>query len=237
MKYLIVNADDLGASPGITRGIIEAHTCGILTSASLMVDTPWSTEAAALARHVPQLSVGLHVDLPVGAGTGAGDSSGRAGKLAREGLRRQYAHFATLMGRPPTHLDSHHNVHREAGLLECFLELARDSGLPLRGHSPARYFTKFYGQWGGESHPEQVGVESLLRMMEREITEGITELSCHPGYVDARAPSVYAAEREVELRTLCDPRVRAALRVNGITLVSFHDFAHLAALRVTRRAP
>ncbi len=25
MKYLIVNADDFGASPGINRGILEAH--------------------------------------------------------------------------------------------------------------------------------------------------------------------------------------------------------------------
>jgi hypothetical protein len=33
-KYLIVNADDFGQSPGINRGIIEAHEHGILTSAS-----------------------------------------------------------------------------------------------------------------------------------------------------------------------------------------------------------
>ncbi len=232
MKYLIVNADDLGASPGITRGILEAQTQGILTSASLMVDTPWSAEAAALARLRPELSVGLHADLPAGAGAAA-----RGADLVRIALRHQYARFTTLMGRPPTHLDSHHNVHREAGLLECFLELSRDAGLPLRDHSPARYFPRFYGQWGGESHPEQVGVESLLRMMECEIQEGITELSCHPGYVDARAPSGYTDEREVELKTLCDPRVRAGLRTHGITLMSFHDLGPIAALRVTRGAP
>ena len=40
MRYLIVNGDDFGLSPGVSRGIIEAHRHGILTSTSLMVDRP-----------------------------------------------------------------------------------------------------------------------------------------------------------------------------------------------------
>lgn len=228
MKYLIVNADDFGASPGISRGILEAHARGILTSTSFMVDTPWSADAASLARSAATLSVGLHVVLPPGAGAGA-DHAERSAENPRDELQRQYDRFATLWGRPPTHLDSHHNVHRDPGLLEGFLELSRVSGLPLRGHSAARYFSKFYGQWGGESHPEQVGVENILHMLEHEIGEGITELSCHPGYVDPREPSGYAIEREVELRTLCDPRTRAGLEAHGITLVSYHDLGRRAA--------
>jgi predicted glycoside hydrolase/deacetylase ChbG (UPF0249 family) len=233
MRYLIVNADDLGASPGITRGILEAHVHGIVTSASLMVDTPWSAEAAALARATPELSVGLHVALPPDpAGVppqaaGAGD-----GRELRGELQRQVDRFTTLVGRLPTHLDSHHNRHREAVVLESFLALARDLGLPLRGHSPARYFPGFYGQWGGQSHPEHVGVESLLRLVAKEAGEGVTELGCHPGYPDPRERSGYALEREVELRTLCDPRARAGIEALGITRVSFHDLGRLAADRL-----
>jgi predicted glycoside hydrolase/deacetylase ChbG (UPF0249 family) len=233
MRYLIVNADDLGASPGITRGILEAHTQGIVTSASLMVDTRWSGEAAELARAMPELSVGLHVALPPDtAGVpsrpwGADDARG-----LREELQRQADRFATLVGRPPTHIDSHHNRHREPGVLEGFLALARDLGLPLRGHSPARYFPGFYGQWGGQSHPEHIGVESLLRMIEKEAGEGVTELGCHPGYPDPRERSGYGGEREVELRTLCDPRARAGIEALGITRVSYHDLARLGAARV-----
>ena len=50
MKYVIVNGDDFGASHGINLGILEAHQRGILTSTSLMVDTPWSEEAALLSK-------------------------------------------------------------------------------------------------------------------------------------------------------------------------------------------
>ena len=59
MKYLIVNADDFGASHGINRGIQEAHQRGILTSTSLLVNAAVSREAAELSRTAPELSVGL----------------------------------------------------------------------------------------------------------------------------------------------------------------------------------
>src|SRR5205807_9210808 len=63
MKYLIVNGDDFGASSGVNRGIMEAHLHGILTSASLPVNTPGEDEAVRLAAVLLDLSVGLHVDL------------------------------------------------------------------------------------------------------------------------------------------------------------------------------
>jgi predicted glycoside hydrolase/deacetylase ChbG (UPF0249 family) len=230
MKYLIVNADDLGASPGITRGILEAHAHGIVTSTSFMVNTPWSREAAALARPASRLSVGLHVDLaPCAHGVTRGSAP-----AVQEAIRRQYDRFAQLMGRSPTHIDSHHNAHRHPSLLEGFLAVARETGLPLREHSPVRYFSNFYGQWSGESHPEHVSVESLLGMIEREAGDGITELGCHPGYHDPHLSSGYGREREVELATLCDPQLPGALARLGVRLASFHDFARLTASVVRR---
>ena len=101
-------------------------------------------------------------------------------------------------------------------LLPLFLELARQYRLPLREHSPVRYFSEFYGQWDGETHPEQISVDSLVEMLETEVREGLMELSCHPGYVDPDFESVYAIERETELRTLCDPLVKQKLAELGI---------------------
>ena len=222
MKYLIVNADDFGASHGINRGIVEAHQRGILTSTSLLIDTPWSQEAASLARTAPDLSVGLHVHLRTTRREWDGDS-------CHSEILRQWRCFARLMGRPPSHLDAHHNVHRDPRLLPAFLAVARHYGVPLREHSSARYVSRFYGQWGGQSHPEQISVEGLLRIVEADAQGGVTELGCHPGYVDPDFATGYATERAIELQTLCDPTLRPALAERQIQLIAFHHLANLAA--------
>ena len=64
---LVVTADDLGLSPGVNRGILEAHRRGAVRSASLIVTFDASAEGAALARREPDLEVGLHIDLVGGA--------------------------------------------------------------------------------------------------------------------------------------------------------------------------
>jgi predicted glycoside hydrolase/deacetylase ChbG (UPF0249 family) len=225
LKYLIVNGDDFGASPGINRGIVEAHRRGVLTSASLLVDRPWSEQAARLSRSLPGLSVGLHLDVRHPDPSPATVDPGRL----REELERQFSRFQELAGCAPTHLDSHHNLHRSAEALPCFLDLARRHRLPLREHSAVRYFGSFYAQWDGETHLEQVGVESLSRMLETEIGEGITELACHPGFLDPDPATSYAVEREAELRTLCDPRIRQVLREQAIHLISYRHLGPLGA--------
>ncbi len=226
MKYLIVNADDFGASAGINRGIVEAHHRGIVTSASLMVNMPAVEEAVKLSREAPSLSVGLHVNFTNEEGPPVVDLTDPEACWAE--LRRQFRRFEGLMGRLPTHLDSHHHIHRRPGLLPPFQELAEEYGLPLREHSPVRYFSKFYGQWSeGETHLEWISPENLLRMLGEELQEGFTELGCHPGYVDPAFRSVYSLEREAEAQTLCDPTIREWLRQRGVVLASFRDVSDL----------
>jgi chitin disaccharide deacetylase len=221
MKYLIVNGDDFGISRGINRGITEAYHRGILTSASLIVNMPSSEEAAWLSRDLPRLSVGLHVNFANSAGEPVVNLTDP--NNCQDELHRQFRRFQELMGYLPTHLDSHHNAHRDPRLLPNFIDLARQYQLPLREHCQVRHFSKFYGQWGGAPHLEQISVESLARMLVTEVQEGCTELSCHPGYIDAEFQSSYSFEREAELQTLCDPGVREALVERQIQLVSFRD--------------
>ena len=63
MRRLIVNADDFGFTAGINRGIVEAHTRGIVTSATLMANGRAFEDAVRLAKTVPRLGVGCHVVL------------------------------------------------------------------------------------------------------------------------------------------------------------------------------
>jgi hopanoid biosynthesis associated protein HpnK len=63
LKQLIVNADDLGLTPAVNRGVVRAFQSGIVTSASLLVTGSAFEDAVALARQNPELDVGLHLAL------------------------------------------------------------------------------------------------------------------------------------------------------------------------------
>ena len=63
MTKVIFNADDFGISPGVNQAIFKAHAEGILNSASLMVNQEFADEAISLARKMPNLNVGLHINL------------------------------------------------------------------------------------------------------------------------------------------------------------------------------
>ena len=67
MRRLIINADDFGLTPGVNRAIAEAHSRGIVTSATLMANASAFDDAVRLTRALPQLSVGCHVILVDGA--------------------------------------------------------------------------------------------------------------------------------------------------------------------------
>ncbi len=226
-KLVIFNADDFGYSRGITRGIAEAHERGVVTSTSLMVNTPATDEAVARSRDLPGLSIGLHVNF-----------TNEAERLvdfynpevARAELRRQFDRFCDLMGRPPTHLDSHQHVHRIRECHPAFEELAREHGLHLRDAAPVTYKGGFYGQWEyGVSDPTKVSVEALERILRNEIAAGIYEMCVHPGHVDPDFSSVYHEDRERELATLTDPRVRTILDEERIRLIGFDQLPGTAA--------
>jgi predicted glycoside hydrolase/deacetylase ChbG (UPF0249 family) len=228
MRHVVVNADDFGASPGVNRGIVESHRRGIVTSASLMTEMPASSEAARLARECASLSVGLHATLPDGEWKSEADLPAAA--AVRAALEAQLSRFEQLLGRPPTHLDSHHHIHTRPFLLPHFEELASHCAIPLRDCSGVRYCSRFYGQWDGESRPEEVSAGALIRILDAETADGVVELGCHPGRPDPGLTSSYSAERELELRALCDERVRSFVEQQAIVLVGFDEVRPLIGL-------
>ena len=228
-RYLIVNADDFGFSPGVNEGIIQAHEQGIVTSASLMVRQQSAPAAAAYAREHPALSVGLHVDLAewvyrdetwvlLYEVVSLSDATAVANEVSR-----QLDAFRRLVGRDPTHIDSHQHIHREEPLHSILAGVARTLKVPLRHYDPTvGYCGSFYGQTGkGEPVPDAIAVNGLIKTLE-ELPSGVTELGCHPG-LSTDFESAYLNERATEVSTLCDPRVRIALSTKRIQLTSFHD--------------
>lgn len=228
---LIVNADDFGRSPGVNDGIIGAHERGIVTSTTLMVRWPDAEAAAAYGRGRDELSVGLHLDL--------GEWAYRDGEwhqlyevlpadtpeaVAVE-LANQLERFERLLGRSPTHLDSHQHVHREDPARTALLRVGSRLGVPVRDAAPnVRYSGAFYGQDStGMSVPEAISVEALVAVIEA-LPSGVTELGCHPASADDH-DTMYRRERLRELETLCDPRVRGALDRCGVVLHSFGEMA------------
>ncbi|MEA2220340.1 MAG: hypothetical protein QOJ35_2966 [Solirubrobacteraceae bacterium] len=220
-RRVIFNADDLGASPGLNRGIVDCHAGGVVTSASLLVLGDAARDAARLAARHPALAVGLHWDLDGvrGAPVDRGDPA-----AVRAELERQLALAEALLGHPPTHLDSHHHVHRAPDVEAAARAIATRAGLALRGCSAVRYIGGFYAQWEpGVDDLEHVGVQALSAILRDEVGDGWTEIGCHPGHVDPGLRSSYRAGREAELRTLTDPRVRARIDALGLRLASFAE--------------
>lgn len=253
-KWLIVNADDMGRTGGINAGILAAHRNGIVSSATLMVASPAAEEAAAALLDHPEIGVGLHVTLTGGTAPtlpadrvpSLVDADGRlprrpdglAGADMAEALaeiRSQVERFRELTGRLPTHLDSHHHVHRLPLVLEAIVEVARQHRLPVRNASAAVgrrlrdagvpttdvFVERFFG--------DEARLETLLDVL-RSVGAGRTELMCHPARVDdaLRADSTYVAERERELEALTDRAAREALESFDLELVHFGQLPRAA---------
>jgi hopanoid biosynthesis associated protein HpnK len=151
-RNLIVNADDLGWTAGVNRGIAEAHRNGIVTSASLLANGEAFGDAVQLVRKTRELGVGVHLNLSDGApiagretvtsllnseGEFDGGPDGLLLKIATRGLamREVEREWDAQIGKvraagiEPTHLDGHKHVHMLPGLFEIALRLAKRHGI------------------------------------------------------------------------------------------------------------
>ena len=215
-RFLIVNADDLGLCEAVNAGVLEAHRGGVVTSASLMVRQAAAEAAVAVAAEVPELALGLHLDLD-----GRDYGSGEALELApvEEECRAQLRRFRDMVGRDPTHLDSHHHVHEAEPARAVAEALAAELGVPLRGRR-VRYEGRFFGRDAASGpRPKAISPERLVELI-GSLPPGWSEIGCHPAAGPVPSSS-YDAERQLELRALCDPRVREALNVTKVKLCSF----------------
>lgn len=156
MRRLIVNADDLGLTPGTNQGILEAHLNGILTSTTVMINMPAAEAGIHLVQQAaPKLGLGLHLNVTTGHPVlppeqvrslvnadnmfpyKSTDPLEHLDHLnpdeVRAEIQAQFDRFMQIAGRKPDHLDAHHHslYHFPAGL-SILLELAQAHDLPIR---------------------------------------------------------------------------------------------------------
>lgn len=150
----IFNADDFGISKGVNAAIVKAHREGILNSASLMINQKYAAEAIKLAKEMPELEMGLHVNLtneyPSASAQEIPLLVDGQGKL-KNGfvnllllsffkprqlrqqveieMRAQIAKYLTT-GLPLQHLDSHRHVHMIPQIFKTMRKLQKEFEVP-----------------------------------------------------------------------------------------------------------
>jgi chitin disaccharide deacetylase len=149
---LIINADDFGLCEGVNKGIVEAHTKGVLTSTTIMANMPATEQAVDLAKNLPTLGVGVHLNLTAGKPlcqdntvklilNSRGHFALSPGKLALASLITGKARAAIETelasqiqwlidkGIKPTHLDSHKHIHSFPTIFPIVCRLAKRFGI------------------------------------------------------------------------------------------------------------
>ncbi|HAG07946.1 MAG: YdjC family protein [Clostridia bacterium 62_21] len=248
---LIVNADDFGYTPAVSRGIVRAVREGVVTSVSLLVNMPGTQAALAAVRSGIPAGVGVHLCLTRGRPlsepryipslvSSNGEFAGRDRLLqgspnAGEVEREFYAQVAYVQsaGVHVTHLDTHHHIHRHPVILSALIRVARALKLPVRSldeqmrglltQKGIRTPDYFCGEWFAEG----VSLANFKACVKKGLERGarVMELMTHPGEVDDElAPrSGYTVEREKELAILCDPGLRQWLAETGVRLGTYAD--------------
>lgn len=142
-----------------------------------------------------------------------------------------------------THLDSHHYIQRISTVYPAYSQLAHEEGLPMR-HTfqfPENYNYDDYEPISSTKnalpldHPATTDAFvgdiyfrdqrfEQLRQHIHTLPPGITEINCHPGYVDDELEelSVWTSYREIELATLTHTDITKFLKQEKIELVNFH---------------
>ena len=265
MKRLIINSDDYGRTPDISRGIRQAHLHGVVTSTTCMMNIPTTAADVVVAvKETPTLGMGVHLVLTMGkplipreSASSITDENGNFFKYTpfiehlpninidqvKEEWHSQVEAFIKASERKPTHLDSHHHSsYFSLELFHAMLELAEEYDCAIRfpfTHNVSselaetnKHVSDLIKEFNPrrpdcfvrEFYDEGATREALLKIIDN-LSEGTSEIMCHPGYVDDAfaSESVYNYQRERELKILTDPSIKEVIQAKGIKLITFAE--------------
>lgn len=252
---LIINADDFGYTQGVNEGIVRAFRQGIVSSVSLMMNQAGTEHAIQLLRQRIIPRTGVHLCLTAGKPvcapeqvrslvdeTGSFRTKDEFFKDLQIDQEQVYLEFkaqiskAKNTGTQITHLDTHHHVHSHPEVLQAFMKVSIESGLPVRSVNQAmrsqvskRHILTpdfFCDEWFGEA----VSLDAFKIIIEAGLINSriqIMELMTHPGIVDQSLTntSSYTYQREKELSILYNPDSKNFLTQNMVGLCSYEIFS------------
>ena len=212
-RSFILCADDLGLSPAVSAGIIEAAARRRISAASAMVNLPsWPAAAQGWRQASPTAGLGLHLNLTVGAPLSAlRDQLGGAGfpaigfwlrgmgasktmiQALQLEIEAQLDAFQAATGTMPRHIDGHQHVHVlppvSAALLSVLQRRALAPSLWLRNSADT---TRRILQRGGQT-AKALSVKVLARGFGGRLRKaGITSNDGFAGFSGFDAASDYA---------------------------------------------
>lgn len=247
MKQLIISADDFGLTEGVTKGISESILKGIVTRTSAMMCTNGLEWIKKYANGLDG-KIGLHLQLTDGKPLlpkeevlSLVDSEGnfpakskQLGNVNPEEIEKEWkAQMTALLdlGITPSHIDTHHNVHRFPKVFKVYCAIADKHKLPARALSPnmAKKLDSMellgsdycLEEWCGENVVSINFINHTINAFQAIGNNGIIELMCHPGYVDQNLElrSHYSQAREKELALFLDPQLKSLLAKHNIELI------------------
>lgn len=256
MPSIIINADDFGLTDGVCRAIAALFECGGISNTSVMICVAGAAKRINdfLPAHCRQ-SVGVHLQItpenhhrsplspPSEIPTLVEGTGGFKPKDHGEWINpdevaleweRQIVATAEALGCAPSHLDSHHGVHRIPHLIPVYLELASKYGLCARGGQVlgqidgTRYGVRTSdictSLWTGQNGT----VESFEKMVKESLPlvgEGALEICTHPGFCDDQLmqSSSWNTVRESDYRVLDSLARSGWLHANNISLDRFQN--------------
>lgn len=244
MKRLIVTADDFGMTKRINEGIAKAHREGIVTFLNYLPSGEAFDDAARVAKELALSEIGAHLALtetmPVTAPEKIRSLITKDGWFYRDhnifffrfilGMVRREEVYIELKNQlerlkdlniPITNLSSHEHIHMMPAILEIFMRLAKEYGIPsmryIRDDRPPargldigemkkrlilRFFKKGMGEIlrrGSIRHADHFRgfldsgklTEGTLIETIKSLEDGTTELASHPGFLSPEVLNRY----------------------------------------------
>ncbi|KUG28167.1 cellobiose phosphotransferase system ydjc-like protein [hydrocarbon metagenome] len=253
MRRLMINADDFALTDGVCQGILQAMERGVVRATTAMTRPEGAT--GRITAHAAALSgrMGIHFQLTGGHPpclppeevpslvTAQGVFPRKRmdiGQVSADEIRREWRAQLDLLrscGVSPSHMDTHHHVHKRPDVFPIYLETARELGIPARATNPAMaaalraagvpcadaFITGFFG--------EDLTTGRFLELVAAAFAllpgSAVVELMCHPGKNDAELSriSAYNQAREQEIAVLSSPEVRIGLGAMGVAVCGPED--------------